>query len=192
MLQAGDLLLYPLYVYRRDGRAQPDLGRGLVQQVYGLVRQEAVGYVAVRELAGGGYSLVGDPHAVMGLVAVPEAEQYLHGLVHGRLIHQDRLEAPLQRRVLLDVLAVLVEGRSPDYLKLPPRERGLEHVRGVHRALGPASADDLVQLVDKQDDVVLLILELLEHLLHPLLEVAPEPGTGHEPADIERQAHACP
>ena len=42
----------------------------------------------------------------------------------------------------LDVLAVLVERRRADHVQLAARERRLEHVAGVHRALGRAGADD--------------------------------------------------
>ena len=70
-----------------------------------------------------------------------------------RLIDEDRLEAALQRGVLLDVLAVLVERRRADAVQLAARQHRLEHVRGVHRALGRARADDRVQLVDEQDDL---------------------------------------
>ena len=70
-----------------------------------------------------------------------------------RLIHGDRLEATRQGSVLLDVLAVLVERRRADALDLATRQRRLEHVARVDRALGAARADKRVQLVDEQDDV---------------------------------------
>ena len=66
---------------------------------------------------------------------------------------QHRLEAALERRVLLDVLAVLVERGGADAAQLAARERRLEHVGGVHRALGRAGADERVQLVDEEDDL---------------------------------------
>ena len=62
-----------------------------------------------------------------------------------------RLEAPLQRGVALDVLAVLVQGGRADALELAAGERRLEDVGGVDRALGGAGADQRVQLVDEQD-----------------------------------------
>ena len=71
------------------------------------------------------------------------------------LAHQHRLEAPLERRVLLDVLAVLVERRGADDVQLAPGERRLEHVARVHRAFGRAGADDGVQLVDEGDELAL-------------------------------------
>ena len=63
-------------------------------------------------------------------------------VLDARLADQHRLEPPLERRVLLDVLAVLVERRRADRAQLAAREHRLQHVAGVHRALGRARADD--------------------------------------------------
>ena len=52
------------------------------------------------------------------------------------------LEAALERGVLLDVLAVLVERGGADHAQLAAGQHRLEHVAGVHRALGRAGADD--------------------------------------------------
>ena len=59
------------------------------------------------------------------------------------------MEAPLERRVLLDVLAVLVERRRADAVQLPARQRRLEHVGRVDGALGAARTHQRVQLVDE-------------------------------------------
>ena len=71
---------------------------------------------------------------------------------HRRLVDDDRLEAALQRGVLLDVLAVLVERGGADHVQLAAGEHRFEHVAGVHRAFGGAGADHGVQLVDEQQD----------------------------------------
>ena len=153
-------------------RPQADARARLVDQVDRLVRQEAVADVAVGELGRGDDRLVRDPDAVERLVAVLEAVQDLDRLVDGRLAHEHRLEAALERRVLLDVLAVLVERRRADHVQLAAGERRLEHVDGVHRALGGAGADDGVQLVDEEDQLVRARADLVDHLLQPLLELA--------------------
>ena len=75
--------------------------------------------------------------------------------VHVGLAHVDGLEAALEGRVLLDVLLVLVQGGGAHAAQLAAGERGLQHVRGVHRALGRARAHHGVQLVDEEDDVAL-------------------------------------
>ena len=89
----------------------------------------------------------------MVLVAVTQAAQDLHGVVDRRLLDADLLEAPLERGVALQVLAVLVQRRRADGLQLTARQRRLEDRGRVDRALGRARADEVVQLVDEQDDV---------------------------------------
>ena len=85
----------------------------------------------------------------MVLVLLSQALEDVDRLVYRRWIDDDRLEATLERAVLLDVLAILVEGRRADALQLTARERGLEHVAGVDRALSGARPDQRVQLVDE-------------------------------------------
>ena len=88
------------------------------------------------------------------------------------------LEAALEGGVLLDVLAVLVEGGGADHAQLAAGQQRLDHVAGVHRPLGRAGADDRVQLVDEGDDLALGVGDLLEDGLEPLLELAPVLGPG--------------
>ena len=107
-------------------------------------------------------------------------------VLDARLADEDRLEAALQGGVLLDVLAVLVERRGADRLQLAAREQRLHHVGGVDRALGRAGADDGVQLVDEEDDVA-RALDLVEHALEPLLELAAVLGAGDHAAEVESQ-----
>ena len=76
---------------------------------------------------------------------------------------------------------------APDAVELTAGEHRLEHVAGVHRALGRAGADDGVQLVDEQQDAPFAGLDLLEHRLEPLLELAPVLRARHERAHVERE-----
>ncbi|EKE16993.1 MAG: hypothetical protein ACD_10C00684G0001, partial [uncultured bacterium] len=86
-----------------------DLGRRLVDQVNRLVRQEAVGDVAVAQFGRSHYGRVGDLHAMVHLVFFLQAAQDGDGRLHGGFAHQNFLEAALQCGVLLDVLAIFVE-----------------------------------------------------------------------------------
>ena len=118
-----------------------------------------------------------------GLVAVPQTGEDADGLLDGRLVHRDRLEAALQGGVLLD-LAVLLQGGGADGLKLAARQHGLEDGRGIHRALRGARPDEGVDLVDEQDDVA-AGAHLLEDLLEALLEIAAVARAGHETAHVQ-------
>src|SRR5437763_1369187 len=95
-------------VGRRGGQLHPDPRRGLVHQVDRLVRQGTVADVADRELGRGLDRLVRHLDPMVLLVEALDAVQDGDRLQQRRLVDVDRLEAPLQGGVLLDVLAVLV------------------------------------------------------------------------------------
>ena len=135
-----------------DLHAQP--AGGLVDQVDRLVRQEAGRDVPVRQGRRGDDRGVGDPDAVVHLVALLEPAQDADGVLDARLADEDLLEAALEGRVLLDVLAELVERRGADHAQLTAGEHRLDHVAGVHGGVAAgAGADDGVQLVDEGDDL---------------------------------------
>ena len=106
-------------------------------------------------------------------------------ITDGGLVNIDLLEASLERRVLFDVLAVLVEGRRADATQLATGEGGLEEVAGVHRAVGLASADDGMDLIDEEYDLARRVCHLGEHRLEPLLELAAVLGPSDQRAQVE-------
>ncbi len=159
---------------------------GLVDEVDRLVGEEAVGDVTVGQDGRRDERGVADADAVVRFVAILEPAQDRDRVGDRRLPDHDRLEAPLERSVLLDVLSVLVERRGPDRAQLAAGEHRLQHVGGVDGAFGRSCADDRVQLVDEEDDLALGRLDLLEHGLEPLLELAAVLGAGEQRADVER------
>jgi hypothetical protein len=164
-----------------------DARRRLVDQVDRLVGQEAVGDVTMRQFRRGDDRRVGDVDAVVQLVLLLQAAQDGDRALHARLVDQHLLEAALERGVLLDVLAVFVERRRADAVQFAARQRRLEHVAGVDRALGLAGADHGVQLVDEQDDASLVLRDLLEHRFQAFLELAAILGAGQQPGHVEHQ-----
>ena len=185
-----DLHLRELAVHgvnlRRHGvelHAQP--ARRLVHQVDGLVGEEPVGDVAVGEVCGADQRGVRDADAMVLLVALLEAAQDGDRVLHGGLGDHDGLEAPREGGVLLDVLAILVERGGADGMEVAAGERGLQDVAGVHGALGRAGADDGVQLVYEQDDLAVCVLDLLEHRLEAVLELAAVLGARHQGRHVE-------
>ena len=167
-----------------DLRAQ--LCRGLVDEVDCLVRQEAVGNVAIGERCRRNKSRVADADAVMHLVAILESAQNRDRVLHARLADHDGLEATLERRVLLDVLAVLVQRRRPDAAQLAARKERLQEVARIHRALGGTRADDGVHLVDEEENLPLRLCNLVEYRLEAFLEFAAEFRARDERAHVER------
>ena len=183
-LHDAALDLVELGRHRVDLHAQ--LRRRLVDQIDGLVGQEAIRDVAVRQHGRRHQRRVLELHAVVDLVALAQAAQDADRVLDRRLADHHRLEAPFERGVLLDVLAVFVERRRADRVQLAAREHRLQHVRRVHRAFGRAGADHGVQLVDEEDDLALRVGDLLEHGLQALLELAAVLRAGDERAHVER------
>src|SRR6266850_870905 len=181
----GALDLVELRGHRVD--LHPQLGRRLVDEVDGLVGQEAVLDIAGGQCRGGDERGVLDTHAVVHFVALAQAAQDRDGVLDGRLAHVHRLEAPLERRVLLDVLAVFVERCRADRVQLAAREHRFQHVRRVDRALRGTGADHRVQLVDEQDDLALARGDFLEDRLETLLELAAVLRAREQRPDVERE-----
>ncbi len=85
------------------------------------------------------------------------------------------------------MLAVLVERGGADEPQLAAGQHRLDHVARVHRRFtGRASADDGVQLVDERDDLARGVLDVVEHGLEPLLELAAVLRTRDHRTEVER------
>ena len=130
---------------------------------------------------------IGDAHAMMQLVFLLEAAQDRDRVRDRRLGDEDRLEAPRQRRVLLDMLAIFVERRRADAMQLAARQRRLQEIRRVHRAIGLAGADERMHLVDEEDDAARGRGDFGEDGLQPLFELAAIFGAGDQGAHVERE-----
>ena len=184
-LQAHDLAAERVELGGHGVHLGADGGAGLVEEVDGLVGEEAVLDVAVGEDGGVDEGGVLDSDVVVGLEALLEAAEDADGVLDGGRGDHDGLEAALEGFVLFHVEAVLGEGGGADAVELAAREHGFEHVARVAGALGFAGADDGVDLVDEEDDAPLAGLDFLEDGLEALLEVAAVFGAGHEGGQVE-------
>ncbi len=151
--QGVDLLFQALHLLGGFLLLHADPGRGLIHQVNGLVRKEAVvdipGGQGHRRLQG----LVGDFQFVVLFIPLPQALQDLQAGLLGRLPHLDRLEAAFQGGVLLDIAAVLVQRSGPDDPDLSPAQGGFDDIGGVHGSLCGSGSHDGVEFVNEEDHV---------------------------------------
>ena len=184
-LQLGELARGGVDLDRHAVELHAQAACGLVNQVDGLVGQEAIGDVAIGEVGGSHKRAIGDVHAMEDLVLLLEATQNGDGVLDGRLAHHNGLETTGERRVLLDVLAVLIERGRADRVQVATGERRLEDVAGVHGALGSARAHNGVELIDEQDDLAFRFLHFLEHGLQAVLELTTVLGAGDQRAHVE-------
>ena len=187
----GDLKLHDLAPcliqrlrHRLDFRAQ--LCRCLVNEVDRLVGQEPVRNVTVRKCRRRQERVVADAHAVMHLVALLDATQDRDRVLDRRLTDHDGLEAALKSRILLDVLAVLAQGRRADAAQFTAREHRLQEVARVHRALGCTRADDRMHFVDEEQDLTVRLRDLVQDRLQAFLKLAAELCARNERTHVER------
>ena len=99
------------------------------------------------------------------------------------------LEAAGERGVLLEVLLVLGPGGGRDGAELAARQRGLEQVGGVVLALGTPRPDQLMGLIDEHDDRCRGVLDLSDHLLQAVLELALDTGAGLKESQVQAPQH---
>ena len=161
------------------------LGRRLVHQVDGLVRQEPVRDVAVGQHGRRHERCVLDSNLVMRFVSFLQPAQDGDGVLDRRRIDHHRLEPPFQGRVFLDVLAVLVERGRADAVQLAAGQHRFEQVAGVHRAFGLAGPDDRVQFVDEQNDLALGLSDLFQDGFQALFKLATVFGPGDQRTHVQ-------
>ncbi len=122
----------------------------------------------------------------MRLIAPLQTAEDRDGVLDARLTDEDLLEPALERGILLDVLAVLVQRGRADQAQFAPGQHGLEHVGGGDTALTPTGPHQRVQLVDEGDDLAVGVVDLLQHRLQALLELAAVHRTGDQSGQVER------
>ena len=158
----------------------------LVDQVDGFIRQKAVADVAIRQRGRSDHGPVGDAHAVVRFVAFLEATENRDRAFHAGLTHEHRLKATFQRRVFLDMQAILIERGRTDHTQFAARQHGLEHVARIHAAFCLAGTYQRVQFVDEDDVQSFGGGDLLHHGLETLFELAAELRASDQCAEIER------
>ena len=152
-----------------------------VNQIDRLVGQEPVGDVAVGLIDGRFDRFARVLDVVEGLVTILDAHQDFDRFTLRRRIDLDRLEAALERTVLLDVFPILGRRGRADAAYLAAGERRFQDVRGVEGAFRRPRTDQRMQLVDEDDDV-----RVLGQLLHDRLEAFFELTAVLRPRDNKR------
>ena len=66
------------------------------------------------------------------LKPLPQSPQDGYGVLNCRLVNEDDLESPLQRSILLNVLAIFVKRGRSYQMELATGQHWLEHISGVH------------------------------------------------------------
>ena len=121
----------------------------LIHEVNRLVRKETIGDIPVGQDCRTHDGVVLDAHAMVHFVAFAQSTKDGDGIFHRGRLNQYRLEAALQRRVLLDMLAVFVQRGGPYAVQFSTGEHRLEHVARVRGPLCLSSPHNRVHFIDE-------------------------------------------
>jgi len=80
--------------------------------------------------------------------------------------------------------AIFVQSCGADHVQLTSSQHRLEHVPGIHRALG-GTGDDGMQFVDEQQDPAFGAGHFIQYGLEPLLKLTAILCAGHRGAHIQ-------
>ena len=164
-LQLNEAPLELVHDLRLGVDLHADTARRLIDEVDGLIRQLAIGYVAVGQLRRRHQRRIADRDSVVDLVALLQAAKDGDGVLHGGLIHLHLLEPALEGGILFDVVAVFIERGSAHAVELASGKGGLQHVPRVHGAVGLPSAHHGVELINEKNDLPLFLGQALKDAL---------------------------
>ena len=171
-LQLGDAVVHLVQFGGHRIQLGLDHGAGFIHQVDSLIGQETVGDIAVGQGGCCNQRSVLNLDAVEHFVPLFQATQDGDGVLHRRLVDHNGLKTTFQRRVFLDVLAVLIQRGSADAVQFAAGQHRLQQIASVHGAVRLARTHDGVQLIDEEDNLAFGLFDLVQHALQALLELA--------------------
>ena len=128
---------------------------------------------------GEGDGFIGVAHRMELLVALFNAINDLYRFIFIRRLHFHGLEAPFQRAVFLDGFAVFTGSSRANALYLSAGKSGLQDIGGIKRAFRRASPNQRMQLINK-DDAVLVLHQFLHDGLEALFKLSTIFGSGND------------
>ncbi len=158
-----------------------------IDQIDCLVRQKPVADIPVGQNSGRHQRRIHNLDAVVSLISVLETAEDRNRIFHRRLIDHNRLETAFECRVLFNIFTVLVQRCRADAVQLAARQHRLEHIAGIHRALGLAGADDRMQFVDEEQNLAVRLFNFIKHGFQPFLKLAAVLGARNQRTHVQRE-----
>ena len=140
----------------------------------------------MRQGHGGDDGIVLNAHAVVILVALFQSAQDADGIFGRRFVHEHRLEASLQRLVLLEILLVFLQRGGADTAQFAARQGWFQDVGSIHCSIASSRTDQGVNFVDEEDDIAVGLRHLVDHALQTFFKFAFVLRARHEGTHIER------
>ena len=115
----------------------------------------------------------------------------LTGFFYRRLCNRHRLESAFQSCVLLNMLAIFIEGRCADHLDFTTGQSRLQDIGCIHGSFRITGTNQIMNLIDHQNDVA-AFLDLADETLHATFKLTAELGTGHQSRQVQQEDFLIP
>ena len=161
-------------------------GRCFVDDIERLVRQEAIRNMAHGEIDRQIDDVSGEGDVMEVFVAFLDVPEDALGFFERRFGDDDGLEAPIERRVFLEVAFVFGESRRADALDQTLRQGGFQDIGGVETAAGVAGADNSMDFID-EEDYAAVPGRFADYLFEACFEFSAEIGAGDDEREIEQK-----
>ena len=162
-----------------------DQGTGFIYQVNGLIRQEPVGNITVRQSRCGHQRAVGDLYSMENLITFLQSTKNGNGVFHSRLIYHNRLEPTFQGSVFFNIFPILIQSGGTDAVKFSSCQHRFQHISGIHGTVSLTCPYDQMELINKQDDLSFAFLYFFQNGFQPFLKLASVFGPCYQGTHIQ-------
>ena len=122
---------------------------------------------------------------MVSFVTFLESTKDCHGVFDTGLSDEHLLEATLECGVLLNELAIFIQGGGTDQAQFTTSKHGLEHVGCCHGAFASASTHQGVEFIDEGNDLTIRVIDFFEDCLEAFFKFASILCTCNEGRDVE-------
>ena len=139
------------------------LGSSLIHQINGLIWQETVRNVTVRQHCRRHQSRITNTYTMMYLITFLQATENGNSIFYRWFANHNRLETTLQGCILFNVLAVLIQSSSTNAAQLTTSHHWLQQVAGIHSTIGSTSTYYSMYLINEQQNLSIRFYYLVEN-----------------------------
>ena len=159
----------------------------LIYQINCLIRQKSVGDITIGQYSCTDQCIIHNLNTMIYLIAFLQTTQNRYRIFHRRFVYHDRLETTLQCRVFLNILTVFIQCGGTDTVQFAPRQHRLQHIAGIQRSISLTGSNNRMQLINKQDDLSVAVLHIIQYSFQTLLKFAPVLRSGNQRTHIQRK-----
>mmetsp|Transcript_9273 Transcript_9273/g.18422 ORF Transcript_9273/g.18422 Transcript_9273/m.18422 type:complete len:435 (-) Transcript_9273:265-1569(-) len=156
----------------------------LIHQINSLIWQETVRNVLRGVLGCSHEGFISVTELVVGLITLSESQHDLEGLIHCWFWNNNWLETTLKSRILLNMLAILIQCGGSNALQLTSGQSWLENIGGINSSFSGSRSNESVNLINHKNNIIIL-LDLIHQFLQSFLKLSSVLGSCYKQTHIQ-------